>query len=130
MRILIVDDEFVSLQKLNLYLKEKGRCDVATHAAQAYKMFCQALRVRAPYRLITLDIDMPDYNGPELLQKIRTFEEENGVTEKTDRVKIMMITSRQDGPSIMSSFTGGCDGYITKPFKKEEVFQALAPIGI
>ena len=74
MRILIVDDEYVSLQKLSLYLEEKGSCDNANHAEQAFQMFCQAFKVRAPYDLITLDIDMPDYNGPELLEKIRSFE--------------------------------------------------------
>jgi two-component system chemotaxis response regulator CheY len=130
MRILVVDDEFVSLQKLSLYLKDKGMCEAATHAEQAYQMFCQAFKVRAPYDLITLDVDMPDYNGPELLKKIRNFEVENGITEKSQRVKIVMISSHQDGPSIMSSFSHGCDAYITKPYNKEDVMQALAPIGI
>jgi len=130
MRILIVDDEFVSLQKLSLFLKDKGNCDAATHGKQAYDMFCQAFRVKAPYQLVTLDFELPDFNGSEVLKKIREFEIENGITAKEERVKIIMMTSKNDGPSIMASYSGGCDGYITKPYSKEDVLMALTSVSL
>ena len=130
MRILIVDDEFVSLQKLSLFLKDKGSCDAATHGQQAYDMFCQALKVKVPYQLVTLDFELPDFNGSEVLKKIRQFEKENGITSKAERVKIIMMTSKNDGPSIMASYSGGCDGYLTKPYSKEDVMLGLATLGL
>ncbi len=130
MRILIVDDEFVSLQKLSLFLKDKGRCDAATHGQQAYDMFCQAFKVKVPYQLVTLDFELPDFNGSEVLKKIRAFEQENSITTKEKQVKVIMMTSKNDGPSIMASYAEGCDGYITKPYSKEDVMQSLASVGL
>ncbi len=128
MRILIVDDEFVSLQKLTLLLKSRGVCDAATSGEQAFEMFCQAFETHEPYDLVTLDVNMPGLSGPEVLQKIRRFEEEHNSSCLKTRAKIMMVTAMSDGKTIMASFKEGCEGYLTKPFNKEEIEKSLAAL--
>jgi two-component system chemotaxis response regulator CheY len=130
MKILIVDDEFVSRQKLCLLLAKKGQCDAAASGEEAYQMFCQAFRDNAGYQLITLDYDMPGLSGPEVLEKIRQFERENGVSSRDRWVKVMMVTGKSDSKSVMSSFKSGCEGYLTKPFNNEEIRKGLKTVGL
>ena len=130
MKILVVDDEFVSLKKLTLLLQDKGKIDAATSGEQAVDMFIKAEQDGAPYDLVTLDYDMPGISGPETAEKIRQYEEENGIVSLHSSAKILMVTAMSDGKSIMSSFKGGCEGYLKKPFNKEEIRKSLESIGI
>ncbi len=129
MKILVVDDEFVSLQKLTMLLMFHGECDAATSGEQALEMFVKAHEANAPYDLITLDIDMPGMSGPESVSKIREYEEDQGVSSLQAAVKILMVTAMSDGKSVMSSFKEGCEGYLIKPFNKEKIEKCLAEIG-
>ncbi len=130
MRILIVDDEFISREKLSLLLAKKGQCDTATSGMQAYEMFCQAFKDKKAYQLITLDFNMPGLSGPEVLQKIREFEKEKGVISRDKWVKVIMVTAKNDAKSVLSSYTSGCEGYLTKPFNYEDIKKCLAKIGL
>ena len=130
MKILVVDDEFVSLQKLSLLLKERGDVAAATSGEQAVEMFTEAAENQAPFDLITLDYDMPGLSGAETAKQIRKYEEEHNLASLESSAKILMVTAMSDGKSIMSSFKGGCEGYLTKPFNKEEIKKSLAAIGL
>ena len=130
MKILIVDDELISREKLKVLLSKTGRCDVANSGMQAYDMFCRAFETGAGYDLITLDFNMPILSGPEALQKIREFEIGNGVKTRDKWAKVIMVTARNDHKSMISSYKSGCEGYLTKPFNNEDVQKALASFGI
>lgn len=130
MRILVVDDEFVSLQKLTLLLSAYGECDAATSGEQALEMFKAAHQESNPYQLITLDFEMPGMNGPEVVQHIRQHELDNGLNILELQAKILMASAMTDGKSIMASFREGCEGYLTKPFNAESIRKSLETIGI
>ena len=130
MKILVVDDEFVSLQKLTRLLQDQGEVDAATSGEQAIDLYMKASQDKCPYELITLDFDMPGMSGPETAKRIRNYEEDMGIASLHTSVKILMVTAMGDGKSIMSSFKGGCEGYLKKPFNKEEIQKSLAEIGL
>jgi two-component system, chemotaxis family, chemotaxis protein CheY len=130
MRILIVDDDFVSRAKLEALMSEYGDCDVAEDGHQALDMFEQAHDQSANYDLITMDIDMPGMSGHEVLSKIREWEEAHEVYKQGHCAKIMMSTSMQSRTDIMSSFRNGCEGYLKKPVTPEKLAEALAAIDI
>lgn len=125
MKILVVDDEAVSLQKLALLLRNKGECDTASSGEQALGMFVKARMEEAPYDLVTLDVRMSGMSGPDVAQKIRKYEEDMGCTSRQEAVKILMVTGMADGKTVMASFKHGCDGYLKKPFNKDEIMKAL-----
>lgn len=129
MKILVVDDEFVSLNKLTLLLTAYGDCTGATNGEQALDMFIAAQEAKAPYDLITMDIDMPGMSGQEVVEKIRRWELDHGISSAKDEAKILMVTAMTDGKNIMSSFRRGCEGYITKPFDNGKIEQALHDLG-
>ena len=130
MKILAVDDEFVSLKKISLLLATHGECDNASSGEEALELFVKAHLENHPYELITLDVDMPGLSGPEVVKQIRSYEQEHGITSLASTVKIIMVTGMSDGKTIMSAFKQGCEGYLTKPFNQAAVQKSLATIGL
>jgi DNA-binding response OmpR family regulator len=130
MKILIVDDELISRQKLAVQLRKKGHCDLAEDGMAAYEMFRRAFENDDAYDLITLDFNMPGISGPELLEKIRNFEERNGIVSREKWVKVVMVTAKDDTKSVMSSYLSGCEEYLVKPFNPEELKKCLAKLSL
>ncbi len=130
MKILIVDDDFVSRRKLEALLSVYGECDIAEEGSQGYEMFEKSHDYSSGYDLVTMDIEMPGMSGHEVLRKIREWEEANDVYRHGGAAKILMATSMQSRTDIMSSLREGCEGYLRKPITPENLEEALAKIGI
>ena len=126
MRILIVDDEEVSLAKLKTLLAAHGECETATGGPQAIEMFKQAHTDNRPYGLVTMDVRMPDMSGQEAVSAIRTWEKEKALLG----ARIIMVTVVQDLASVSTSIKSGSDGYLMKPFTPESVRDALSALGL
>ncbi len=62
--------------------------------------------------MILLDIAMPDMDGMEVLEKIRSYEESCGIPLGRG-VKIIMVTALKE--TFMQSFKKGAEDYILKP---------------
>lgn len=122
MRILVVDDEFVTLSKLKKILMFYGECDVAANGKNALEMFSKAYNDSNPYDLVTMDIDMPDLRGQDVVQAIRDFELNHEIEKET---KILMVSGMYDQRNIDSSFEVGCEHFLKKPFSKEELLKTL-----
>jgi len=129
MRILIVDDDYVSRSKLKAILGLQGDCDCAASGEIALKMFEAADKEMMPYNLVTVDVEMPEMNGKELVAQLRQWEEKHGVG-LTERAKILMVTIKKELRTVSASYSEGCDGYLVKPVTPETVAQALKEIGM
>jgi two-component system chemotaxis response regulator CheY len=128
MRILIVDDELVSRMKMRKILESIGTCETGRNGMQAIAAFRVALESRQPFDLITLDIEMPEMDGTEVLCKIKEIENQ-GNDPKGEPVKILMVTSQSDKKNVLTCIQAGCDNYIIKPFDKKKVFKKLQELG-
>lgn len=69
--------------------------------------------------LIMLDINMPVMDGFNTLKKIR--EEMNDAI-----VPVLMITSQSDKDKVLACAKLGVQGYIVKPFRKEELLSKVS----
>lgn len=125
MRILAIDDEFAALKKLEVLLSKYGDCDAATNAEQAKTLFVQAIKEGMPYDLITIDIGLPDTNGIELIKFFSSLESKS---PKLGSKKIM-VTGSADADDVLDA-SQYCDGYITKPIKKDVLSKKLKRLGI
>ena len=67
MRILLIDDEPIALTKLELMLTHVGTCDTVASGIAATECFVKAIDDNQPYDLITIDIELPDITGLDLL---------------------------------------------------------------
>src|SRR6202051_3130501 len=63
--------------------------------------------------LITLDLNLPDVPGFELLKGIRM---------RAETMPIVVLSGLDDGASKVQAFDLGADDYVTKPFGMDEFF--------
>lgn len=71
------------------------------------------------YDAILLDIELPELNGFEVLDKIR---------KKRKNTKIIMLTMYNDVLTIKKALKKGANGYILKNLLEEEIFLALKTV--
>ncbi|MEI7892892.1 MAG: response regulator [Myxococcales bacterium] len=129
MRILIVDDDYVSRTQLKALLSSYGDCDAVPDGELALQMIRRAREESVPYELVTLDVEMPDMRGQEVLHRIRTWETENGIKPR-EEAKVLMVSALKDGKSIVTSFKEGCEAYLKKPVTAAKLREVLAEAGI
>ncbi len=111
-RILTVDDEHSLTELLSMALRYEG-WDVATaHSG------LEAVKVARETRpdAIVLDMMLPDFDGLEVMRRIRT--------EDPD-VPVIFLTARDAVEDRIGGLTAGGDDYVTKPFSLEEVVARL-----
>lgn len=129
MKILIAEDDFYSRKLMLAYLTPFGTCDAAVNGVEAWEAFIDAHDAGTPYRLICLDIMMPEMDGQEALRKIRD-EEDRRKVPRNERAKILMVTALDEMKSIMSSFHSLCDGYLMKPIDHSMLLAQLKECGL
>jgi two-component system, chemotaxis family, chemotaxis protein CheY len=130
MRILIVEDDFLSRRVLTKYLAPFGDCEIAVNGIEAVEAFTQALAGRSRYGLVCLDIVIPGMDGQEVLKTIRQKEKEAGILPKKE-VKVIMTTALQTPKDVFDAFyQGGCTSYLTKPVERKTLLKLLEDLGI
>lgn len=108
--ILIVDDNPNNLRLLSRMLRDQGhkvRSVVSGHMAL---IAAQA----APPDLMLLDINMPEMNGYEVCQRLKS-------DEQTGDIVVIFISALGEVLDKVKAFRAGGVDYITKPFQVEEV---------
>ncbi len=102
MKILVVDDERPLVKGIKFNLENEGyEVDCCYDGAAAVEM-----AKKTTYQLIILDLMMPEKDGLQACQEIRTF----------STVPIIMLTARSERTDLLVGFESGADDYITKPF--------------
>ncbi|MCG6536612.1 MAG: response regulator, partial [Syntrophales bacterium LBB04] len=129
MRILIVDDELVSRNKMNVLLKPFGECTTIGNGVLAIRLFKDALEKNQPFQLVTLDVEMPGMLGTEVLARFRDMEAPYMQYNPEMMAKVLMVTSHSDYETV-STAIARCNGYIVKPFNNESIHAALKKLGL
>lgn len=128
MRILIAEDDLVSRNFLNKFLSKYGDCDLVVDGLETLDAFLMAIKDKAPYGLICLDIMMPKADGIKTLKAVRDLEKQYGILEEK-RVKIIMTTALAETQHVRTSFDYGCEAYATKPIDIKKMESLLAKLG-
>lgn len=120
MRILLIDDEAVALTKLELMLTNVGHCDKAADGITATDQFVRAIEENRPYDLITIDIELPDITGLELLNRFCALEEKNAIAP----AKKIMVTAHSKVDYVVEA-RDKCDAFIVKPLRKVALLEKI-----
>ena len=127
-KILIVDDEMVSLKKAEKILAHYGECHLAVDGIKAVESFIRAFEKGEPFDLAALDIYTPGLNGAEVVKTIRVWERfHQAPADKATKILMVTVGTRHD--LIWRSFQEGCDGYIKKPFTRAQMIESLNRLG-
>lgn len=129
MKILIVEDDYITSEVINEIVSAFGSTAISENGAEAIEKFISAHDNEKPFDLILLDIMMPEMDGQEVLQNIRDHEKSIGI-QGLDSVKVVMITALDDFENINQAFKSQCEGYIVKPIDKDKVVNKIIELGL
>jgi two-component system, OmpR family, response regulator len=111
-RVLVVDDEPTLAEVLASVLRYEG-WEVQTAGDGS-----SAVRTARDFQpdAVILDIMLPDFDGLEVLRRLRAT---------SPKVCVLFLTARDAVEDRIAGITAGGDDYVTKPFSLEEVLARL-----
>ena len=111
-RVLIIDDERPVLMTLEALLKRHGyQVETAPTAAQGIKV----LKSKSP-TLVLLDLRLPDADGLEMLDRIKT---------ELPEVQVIILTAHDSLHNAIESIKRGAYHFISKPYAPEELLSLV-----
>ncbi len=111
-RVLIIDDERPVLMTLEALLKRHGyQVETAPTAAQGLKV----LKSKSP-TLVLLDLRLPDADGFEMLDRIKT---------ELPKVQVIILTAHDSLHNAIESMKRGAYHFISKPYAPEELLSLV-----
>ena len=111
-RILIIDDERPILMTLEALLQRHGyRVDTAPNASQGLKL----LKSKSP-PLVLLDLQLPDADGLETLDRIKA---------ELPGIQVIILTAHDSLNNAIESIKRGAYHFISKPYAPEELLSLI-----
>ena len=130
MRILVVEDDFLSRNVLRDLASAYGICDIAVDGEEAVMAFDLAWEDGAPYELIFMDIMMPGTNGLEAVKRIRAMEKNRCIHGERE-AKIIMTTALGEPKTVFEAYNqGGATSYVVKPITREKIAAEVRKAGL
>jgi len=106
-KILLIEDDEITLELMCDFLNE---CDFDVTPARTVTDGISYLN-NHPYNILILDINLPDFNGFEVLKSIK-----NRIS-----LPVIIISAFSDTPSKISAFKYGASDYMVKPVDLQEL---------
>lgn len=114
-KILVVeDDPRLNSNLAELLLAEGYTPNSAGNGIEALKCIDEEIP-----DLIISDISMPEMNGMELLEKVKS-------NLRTSSVPFIFLTAKAESYDIRNGMNLGADDYLTKPFKTSVLLDSIA----
>ncbi len=112
LRVLAVDDEPSLTELLSMALRYEG------WNARTAGTGSEAVRTAREFQpdAIVLDMMLPDFDGLEVMRKVRADQPD---------VPVIFLTAKDAVADRVAGLTAGGDDYVTKPFSLEEVIARL-----
>lgn len=113
--VLLVDDDDASRTIFGAVLESAGyRVEMADNGFEAVRL-CE----QKTYALITLDVDMPGFNGWQTLATLR---------ERGCDTPVIMVTGATEPAQRIRGLEGGADDYLCKPCENGELLARVRAV--
>jgi two-component system chemotaxis response regulator CheY len=109
LRVLVVDDSLITINKVSSMLNAIGHSVVGTARTGAEAL--AAYRESRP-DIVTMDITMPDMDGVEATKRI---------VEEFPDARIIMVTSHGQEKMVLAAIDAGALGYVLKPIRADKL---------
>ena len=116
-RILIADDHPIVRQGLAAVLEQEEDLEVVGLAGNGLEAVAQARELRPD--IILMDLQMPEMDGVEAIQKIK---------EEAPDIGIIILTTYDADDYIFRGIEAGARGYLLKDSPPEEVLKAIRAV--
>jgi len=109
--ILVVEDDAQIRNYICYSLKQEGFRYIVANTAQ----FALEILVSEQIGLMLLDLGLPDYDGMEVIKKVREWSE----------IPIIVVSARDQDKGKAAALDLGADDYLTKPFSATELMARI-----
>lgn len=116
-KVMLADDHLLMREGIRQLLEFDGTIKVVDEASNG-KECIEKLKVSKP-EVLLLDINMPEVNGIEVLQKIK---------EENSDVRVLILTVHNEVEYLIKAIDIGADGYILKDSESAELKKAIRTI--
>jgi twitching motility two-component system response regulator PilH len=113
-KVLIVDDSPSQVRLMQGLLETEGYEGVGLNDP---KLIEQTITTEAP-NVILLDVVMPERNGFQVCRELKN-------NTKFNSIPVILVTSKDTPSDRYWGEQQGADGYVTKPFTREELIRAV-----
>ena len=113
-KVLIVDDSPAQVKLMLGLLEREGYSPVGLNDPKLVEETIQNVRPS----VILLDVVMPDRNGFQVCRDLKGSAEFNSIP-------IILVTSKDTASDKYWGQQQGADGYVTKPFTREDLLRAV-----
>lgn len=110
-QILIVEDDSQIRNFISYSLKQEGFSYLTAGTAQG----ALSTLVTEQIDLMLLDLGLPDFDGMEVIKKVREWSE----------MPIIVVSARDQDKEKASALDNGADDYLTKPFSSMELMARI-----
>jgi len=121
LRILLAEDNRINQRVAVGMLQKKGH--QVTAVANGKKALALLGSEAYLFDLVLMDIQMPEIGGFEATALIREAEKESGAY-----LPIIALTSRASSGDRENCLQAGMDGYLSKPFRSDELLTTIAEV--
>lgn len=119
LRVLLAEDNIVNQKLATLLLEDKGHAvTVAPNGRKALEAFDQQ-----SFDLVLTDVQMPEMDGFQATHGIREREKSSG-----RRTPIIAMTAHAMRGDRERCLAAGMDGYITKPFEPDKLWETIRAV--
>lgn len=126
MKSLVIDDSKLIGLIMQETLERYGSCDVAFNPVDGFNKYVKSVNGNIPYDVIYLDLIMPIYNGYQILEMIRNYENSRGVKNAI----IIIVSGLYDEENKKKAMALGADAYFMKPFNIDEFTEFFKDKGL
>jgi PAS domain S-box-containing protein len=121
--VLLVEDNLVNQKVARRFLERMGcQVEVAENGLEAVRAY-----ERGTYRLILMDVQMPQMDGYEATERIRSLESVSG---RDRRTPIVALTANAMSGQLDKCLQVGMDALLTKPINVEQLEEMLRRFGL
>lgn len=111
--ILLVEDDLCTVEYLTQILTKAGLKIFVAHNGMETQRYFQLL---PQIDMVLLDVSLPDVDGLELVKQMKIIRKDIPVIAQT------ALTISDGGQELLKA---GCDAYITKPYKRDQVLSVI-----
>jgi CheY-like chemotaxis protein len=116
--ILVVEDDPVLAQLvIDVFMKAGFEMRWASNKVEIN----QQMNRHPSVDLVLMDIELPDANGLQVLQRIR-------VHPRLGKLPVIMMTGRSSSEDVAAGLIAGADGYVSKPFQMSGLMKAVKQV--
>ena len=119
--IYVIDDNESACKIIKKILESEGHAVRTESSPRKAKEFLSTSDSSAFLSVVFLDLMMPEMNGYELLERIKK-------NNKLEKVKVILLTSKDDQSDMMKSYDKGVDYFMPKPANKKQILFALETV--